>query len=82
MLEGLILEIELDVVIVGAVAHRDVKENLDSALGNRSQLVWLAEFNVVSKWNSDGTKVSEMRLGIENQLTGVHCHTQHRRKPS
>ena len=62
MFEGLILEIELDIVIVGAVAHRDVKEDLDSALGYRSQLVWLAEFNVVSKWNSDGTKVSEMRL--------------------
>ena len=56
--EGLILEIELDVVIVGAVAHCDVKEDLDSALGYRSKLVWLAEFNVVSKGNSDGTKVS------------------------
>ena len=60
VLEGLILEIELDVIIVRAIAHRDVKEDLDGALGYRSQLVWLAELNEVSRENnSEWTRVSE-----------------------
>ena len=47
VLERLILEIELNIVIVGAVAHRDIEEDLDGAFRDRSQLVWLAELNVV-----------------------------------
>ena len=47
VLERLILEIELNIVIVRAVAHSYIKEDLDCAFGDRPQFVWLTELNVV-----------------------------------
>ena len=47
MLEGLVLEVELDIVVFGAVTECDVEVNLNRSLGNRSQLVRLAELHIV-----------------------------------
>ena len=47
VLERLVLKIELNVVIIGAVAHCNIKEDFDSSFGDWSQLIWLTKFNVV-----------------------------------
>ena len=47
VLERLVLKIEFNVVIIGAVTHRDVKKDFDCTFGDRSQLIWFTEFNVV-----------------------------------
>ena len=47
MLERLVLKIELNVVIIGAVTHCDIKEDFDCSFGDWSQLIRLTEFNVV-----------------------------------
>ena len=47
VLERLVLKIELNVVIIGAVTHCDIKENFDCTFGDWSQLIWLTKFNVV-----------------------------------
>ena len=92
MLQRLILEIELNVVIVGAVTHRDIEEDLDGAFGDRSQLVRLAELNVVPANKSWLRKLDQrlvapsVRAGskwkaITTILTGARCRTRRRRIP-
>ena len=47
VLERLVLEVEFDVVLIGAIADSDVKVDLDGTLRNGSKFVWLGELDVI-----------------------------------
>ena len=47
VLKRLILEVKLNIVLIFVSVNGYVKEDFDSTLRNRSQLVWLAELHVI-----------------------------------
>jgi len=48
MLERLILKVELNINLTGTFTDREIEVDFDSAFGDWSELVRLAELNVVS----------------------------------
>ena len=47
VLERLVLEVEFNIILIGAVPNRDIEVHLDGALGDGPQLVRLTELYVV-----------------------------------
>ncbi len=59
VLERFILKVELNIVLTGILANCDIEVDLDSAFGNRSQFIRLAELYIISETKHKKATVSK-----------------------
>ena len=72
VLERLVLEVEFDIVLIGAIADCDVKIDLDGTLGNGSKFVWLGELDVVPAKES---QLANCRYIFLYRIVATYCKT-------